>query len=68
MKAFEFTYSGQADLKPFLEDVKSCENEVWDGTGRPAVLEIHIVSVHPDVAFRTSGKSVGGESERRGSA
>ena len=29
MNAFEFTYSGNTDLKQFLEDVQNCENEVW---------------------------------------
>lgn len=40
MKAFEFTYSGQADLKPFLEDVKSCENEVWFETAQGDQLSL----------------------------
>lgn len=70
MNAFEFTYSGNTDLKQFLEDVQNCENEVWFETAQGDQLSLKStlcqfilmsLSEHPESLS-------GGESERRGSA
>lgn len=68
MNAFEFTYSGNTDLKQFLEDVQNCENEVWFETAQGDQLSLKStlcqfilmsLSEHPESLSEAKVKGVG---------